>query len=128
MLSCDFFIAVKGIHWPWKTPNLQKIYVVDWNFTETNTRRNQLSTTFKLGGGTYYELRNIYICFILEKVSHYRLKENKEKWYLPEELTVKIMFQINYPTSKILWGFYYGIFKRQFNISFGYLRSDTDSI
>lgn len=61
--------------------------------------------------------------------SHYGLKDSK-KVYLPEELNVMKMYNMfkeNYPTIKVSHGSYRQIFNTEFNISFGYPRTDTCS-
>lgn len=62
--------------------------------------------------------------------SHYSLKDTK-KTYLPEELTIKKMFNLfkeMHPNAKVSYETYRTIFNKEFNISFGYPRSDTCAV
>lgn len=62
--------------------------------------------------------------------SHYSLKDSS-KMYLPEELNIKKMHRMyleKFPTFRVSYESYRTIFVRDFNISFGYPRSDTCSV
>ncbi|KAK5650194.1 hypothetical protein RI129_001223 [Pyrocoelia pectoralis] len=61
--------------------------------------------------------------------AHYSLRDS-ERIYLPEELNVKRMhrmFMEDYPNKQISYETYRTIFVTEFNISFGYPRTDTCS-
>ncbi|KAJ4430866.1 hypothetical protein ANN_19457 [Periplaneta americana] len=59
--------------------------------------------------------------------SHYSIRDNPQKLYLPETLTIKDMHKMFLGSYKINapYKVYWRIFKEKFNISFGWPRSDT---
>lgn len=59
--------------------------------------------------------------------SHYSRRDNPEKIYLPEELTVRKMHKLFLNEVKVNASYlvYYQVFKNEFNISFGMPRTDT---
>lgn len=64
------------------------------------------------------------------RLSHYSLKDSK-KMYLPEDLSIKKMYKMfieeNNNEKIVSYEFYRHIFNTQFNIAFGYPRTDTCS-
>lgn len=61
--------------------------------------------------------------------SHYSLKKS-DKIYLPDELNIKKlhdMYKTKYPNNPVSYDSYRKIFETNYNISFGYPRSDTCS-
>ena len=69
--------------------------------------------------------------FLLSEVENPTiLKKKTRRLYLPEELnTTKMfdLFKIKYGNNKLLYEFYRNIFNTNFNISFGYPRTDSCS-
>lgn len=83
----------------------------------------------QLSSATTGAIRN-HISSFKARQSHYSLKDNRDKVYLPEELNIKKMhrmFMEMNPDNKVSYQTYREIFKRDFNISFGYPRTDTCS-
>lgn len=78
------------------------------------------------------ETRDKIICHIGSfkgRKSHYSLHDSA-KLYLPEELNIKKMFNMfreKFPNEHVSYETYRTIFSMEFNISFGYPRSDTCS-
>lgn len=71
-----------------------------------------------------------HIQYFKARKSHYSLHDNSGKTYLPETLNITkmySMFKDKYPGIKVSYQTYREIFKRDFNLSFGYPRSDTCS-
>ncbi|KAK4874033.1 hypothetical protein RN001_013393 [Aquatica leii] len=85
-----------------------------------SNRRHKLREDTKNAG---YE----HIKSFKERKAHYSLRDS-ERIYLPEELNVKKMHRMfleDYPNKKISYETYRTIFVTEFNISFGYPRTDT---
>lgn len=59
--------------------------------------------------------------------SHYSLRKNPHKYYLPETLTIKIMYRLFLEQYKINVSYkvYWKVFTTKFNIKFGLPRTDT---
>ncbi|KAJ8970986.1 hypothetical protein NQ314_000947 [Rhamnusium bicolor] len=82
----------------------------------------------KLSNDTLEKIKN-HIATFKERGNHYSMKDS-QKLYLPEELNVTKMFQTFkdlHPTCVVLYESYRAILNTNFNISFGYPRTDTCS-
>lgn len=124
-VCANFFRAVHGI-----TPGKLQ-------YLQTALKTTGVAPKDKRGGKNYKQLKpeivelvRGHIASFQARQSHYSIKDNRDKVYLPEDLNIKKMhrlFQELNPGMTLSYQTYREIFRRDFNISFGYPRSDTCS-
>lgn len=120
------FIALHGI-------GRKKLEVLQTSMKMTgeapkNRRGKHNNRPHKLSDATRSSIRN-HIKSFKGRKSHYSLNDSA-KLYLPEELNIKKMFNMyceKFPTPHASYETYRTIFSTEFNIAFGYPRSDTCS-
>ncbi|CAH1099712.1 unnamed protein product [Psylliodes chrysocephalus] len=120
------FLSIHGIS-KGKLEHLQKA-LKDRGTAPKDKRGQHSSKVRRLPDATYQHVFD-HIGSFKGRLSHYSLGDSK-KLYLPEGLNIKKMFNMFkqvYPEEKVSCETYRNIFNTQFNISFGYPRSDTCS-
>lgn len=120
-----FFLAVHGITAS-KLQHLQK-----------SLKMTGFAPKDRRGGKNYRKLKEDILETVRSHIesfkarqSHYSLRDNQSKTYLSETLNIRkmfLLFQEKYPEIKVAYQTYRDIFRRDFNIGFGYPRSDTCS-
>lgn len=124
-VCAKFFLAVHGI-------SKSKL-----EYLQRSLKNSGVAPKDKRGGKNYKRLTTdildcvkSHIASFKTRQSHYSLKDNKNRSYLPEDLNIKKMYrmflEIN-PTKRISYQTYREVFKKKFNIGFGYPRTDTCS-
>lgn len=121
------FIALHGITKN-KIEHLVKS-IKETGIAPKDKRGSHANRPKKLPLHTTQNIKN-HISSFKGRSSHYSTKDTT-KTYLPEELNLKKMFSMfkeKYPDCSVSYESYRTIFTKQFNISFGYPRTDTCSI
>lgn len=124
-VCAKFFLAVHGITGS-KLQYLQSAL----KMTGTYPKDRRGGTNYKKLKPDALQAVHSHIQSFKSRKSHYSLHDNAGKTYLPEDLNIKkmfVMFQEKYPNLKVSYQTYREIFRKDYNIGFGYPRSDTCS-
>lgn len=126
-VCCAAFTSLHGVT-PWRVRRIQNSLVTTGK--SPKDMRGKHTNRPSKAPDNVRDLIRSHIASFKARTSHYSIRDNPNRKYLPEDLTIAKMhemfienFRLNIP-----YKLYWTVFTSEFNISFGYPRSDTCSI
>lgn len=119
------FLSLYGI----KRARLRRIqaHLIEFGKAPTDQRGKHTTNRYKKTPVEVTSLVRAHIKSFEVRQSHYSIRKNPNRFYLPENLSVKKMWKmlLNLYRVNVSYQVYWEIFTNEFNIKFGLPRSDT---